>query len=228
MRSRHAGPINAALWGPAEYFGGPPGWLIAEGMVVGLVGAAAVAGPGVAGVLAGSPALQTGEAGVLVALGLAIFLVAIGAGRALIGTVAVLGASLALLTPRASAEAVLIWGGKVQSVVVTSIATRDEGASGGRRYCAVRQADGTPIAVRIWRGCEATTGPGDLIGMVYDPQGRVPPRGLEASDGSVQPLTETAGVALGLVAACVVAVVRSYRLTSDTWPACSRGVTRSV
>lgn len=195
---------------------------------MGLVGTAAIAGPGVAGVLAGSPALRTGEAGVVVALGLAVYLVVTRAGRALVGAVTVLGVFLALLAPQAAAEAVLVWGGEVRSVVVTSVATRDyEGT--GRRYCAVRHADGTSIPVKLWRGCEETTGPGDRIGMMYDPKGRVAPRGMAASGAFAQPFTESAGIGLVLVALSAVAVVRSYRLTpGDARPPSSADVTRSV
>lgn len=209
---RPAGPIRSALWGPADYRGGPPGWLVSEGLTVGLIGVAAVVGPGVAGVLTGSAALRTGEPGVVVTLGLALYLFITGAGRALIGAVAVTGMFLAVLTPRATAEAVLARGGVVRQVVVTSVAVQHDNGR-GRRYCAVRHSDGTPVSVRIWRGCEETTGPGDHISMVYDPKGRVPPRGLAASGAHTQPYAEPAGAGLALVTLCVVAVVRSYRLT---------------
>ncbi|UUN31004.1 hypothetical protein KK483_03875 [Streptomyces sp. FIT100] len=187
--------------------------MVAEGLAVGLVGAVVIAGPGVAGTLAGSAMLRTGEAGVVVALGLVLFLGVIGAGRAFLGVIAVLGVSWAFLAPKAASEAVLLWRGQAQSVVVTSVATRGDEAP-GRRYCAVRHADGTPLSVKIWRGCESTTGPGDTIGIVYDPEGQVPPRGISRPGALSQPLTEPIGVGAALGALSAIAVVRSYRLAS--------------
>ncbi|OKK04473.1 hypothetical protein AMK26_14075 [Streptomyces sp. CB03234] len=205
------------LWGPAAYDGRPPGWLVVEGLTVGVVGAAAIATPGIIGVLADSVALRTGEAGVVVAAGLAVYLAVTGAGRALVGVAAVLGVFWGLLTPRAVTEAVLLWDGEVRSVVVTSVAPIGD-ATTGRRYCSVRHMDGTPVSVRIWRGCERTTGPGDHISLVSDPKGRVPPRGVPASGSLAQPLTETAGTGLLLVTVSAVAAVRSYRLAPDSHP----------
>ncbi|TLQ48673.1 hypothetical protein FEF34_35450 [Streptomyces marianii] len=180
---------------------------MAEGIAVGVVGSAVIAGPGVAGTLLGSTVLQTGEAGMLVALGLVVFLLCMRAGRALVGPIAVLGVCWAVAAPKATNEVVLRWGGEVSSVVVTSVAP---GAT-ERHYCAVRHLDGTPVPGRIWRGCTATTLPGDRIGLVHDPHGRVPPRGITTS-GRDEALVESLGIGLALATLSTVAVVRSYHL----------------
>ena len=64
--------------------------------------------------------------------------------------------------------------------MVTSVGGGPVDVSGGGRYlCSVIDRDGVPVKVRIWRGCERTTRPGDAIAVVYDVRGRVPPRGAE-------------------------------------------------
>ncbi|WP_405956614.1 hypothetical protein [Streptomyces phaeochromogenes] len=82
--------------------------------------------------------------------------------------------------------------------------------------------DGVPLKVRIWRGCEPATRPGDTLAVVYDLQGRVAPRGVQAGVSGADPLRDLGGWAVTLIAACAVAVVRSYRLsyTASGFPAC--------
>ncbi|WP_329533158.1 hypothetical protein OG568_24880 [Streptomyces sp. NBC_01450] len=77
----------------------------------------------------------------------------------------------------------------------------------------MRDADGVLFKVRNWRGCERTTRPGDALAVVYDPQGLVSPRGAQARSGVPEPLQDLAPWAAALVAGCLVAVVRSYRLS---------------
>ncbi|MFD4721793.1 hypothetical protein ACFWOY_21075 [Streptomyces sp. NPDC058423] len=209
--SRHSYSISAALWGSADYLGRPPNSLVAQGMTVGVVGSAAIAGPGVAGTLLGSRVLQTGEAGMVVALGLVIFLLCLRAGRALVGPIAVLGVCWAVAAPKATNEVLLHWGGEVSSVVVTSV-VQGKGEAAERHYCSVQHLDGTPVSGRIWRGCTASTVPGDRIGLVHDPQGRVPPRGIAASGHDGRPLAESLGIGLALTTLSTIAVVRSYHL----------------
>ncbi|WP_311137092.1 hypothetical protein [Streptomyces sp. I6] len=208
---RRAPSLSATLWGAAAYRGRPPGWLVAEGVLVGVVGWAAVAAPGVAGTLLGSDVLRSGEAGMVVALGLVVFLLFLRAGRALVGPIAVLGVCWAVSAPRAATEVLLAWGGEVGSAVVTSVAP-GEGEAPERHYCSVRHPDGTPVPGRIWRGCGATTAPGDPIGLVYDPQGRVPPRGTVDSGHDRELLADSLGAGLALAALSTVAVVRSYHM----------------
>ncbi len=213
--SQHSYSIGTALWGSAHYGGRPPNWLVAEGMTVGVVGAAAIAGPGVAGTLLGSTVLQTGEAGMVVALGLVIFLLCLRAGRAFLGPIAVLGVCWAVAAPKATNDVLLRWGGEVSSVVVTSVVP-GKGETTARHYCSVQHLDGTPVSGHIWRGCTATTVPGDRIGLVHDPQGRVPPRGISASGHDGTPLAESLGIGLALATLSTVAVVRSYHLGPPT------------
>ncbi|WP_240800713.1 MULTISPECIES: hypothetical protein [Streptomyces] len=208
---RRPSSLGATLWGAAAYSGRPPGWLVAEGVVVGAAGCATVAAPGVAGTLLGSDVLRSGDVGIMVALGLVVFLLFLRAGRALVGPIAVLGVCWAVSAPKAATEVLLVWGGEIGSAVVTSVAA-GEGRAAERHYCSVRHPDGTPVPGRIWRGCSATTAPGDRIGLVYDPQGRVPPRGLVASGHDRGLLAESLGTGLALATLSTVAVVRSYHM----------------
>ncbi|WP_316744464.1 hypothetical protein [Streptomyces sp. MK7] len=214
--STHAEPhlmahLRTMVWGPAEFVGLPPGWLLGEGILAGSLGAAAIVGTAVLGAWTGRPSLADGEAGLVCAVALALYVALVGAGRALIGVTALLGVCLALQAPQAAAGVVLAERGRVQSVVVTSV----EGGRGpdrehGRYLCSVTDHDGVPLKVRIWRGCEVGTRPGDALAVVYDPEGRVPPRG--AAPEGPGPLRDLAPWGAALIAATVTAVVRSYRL----------------
>ncbi|MEU9245421.1 hypothetical protein [Streptomyces sp. NPDC048385] len=222
-RTRRASPstgshllthLRATVWGPAEFVGLPPWWLVAEGLLAGLLTAGAVLGTTLYGAWTGRPSLADGEGGLACAAALALYLVFVGAGRALVGIVVLLGVCLALHAPQAAAGVVLAERGRVQSVTVTSVEDRwatDRGR--GRYLCSVRDADGVPLKVRIWRGCGGTTRPGDAIALVYDPEGRVPPRGVEAGSGGLQPLRGVTPWVPALVVASLIAVVRSYRLS---------------
>lgn len=205
--------LRTSVWGPAEFVGLPPWWLVGEGLLAGGLGAVAIVGTAVAGAWYGLPALAAGEAGLVCALALVLYLGVVGAGRALVGVVAVLGVCLALQVPQAAAGVVLAERGSVESVVVTSV----EGAAVGRgRYlCSVADQTGVPLRVRIWRGCGQATRPGDALAVVYDPEGHVPPRGVDREVTAVGPLRAVAGWAAALVAACLLAVVRSYRMTHN-------------
>lgn len=206
--------LRSTVWGPAEFVGLPPWWLVGEGLLAGFLGATAIAGTTLVGAWYGLPALANGEAGLVCAAALCLYLGLVRAGRALIGLVAVLGVCLALQTPQAAAGVVLAERGRAESVVVTSV---DGGpaavSSRGRYLCSVADQDGMPLKVRIWRGCGHTTRPGDALAVVYDPEARVPPRGVEARAPAAGPLRGLAGWAVALVAGCLLAVVRSYRLT---------------
>lgn len=101
----------------------------------------------------------------------------------------------------------------MQPAVVTSIESSRAAVGGRGRYlCAVARRDGSPLTVRIWRGCGQATRPGDALTVVYDPQGHVAPRGMEAGAGMAGALRDLAPWAVSLVAESVIAVVRSYRL----------------
>ncbi len=180
------------------------------------------------GARTGSPVLADGEAGLIFALALAVYLVLVGAGRALVGIVAVLGVCLAFHAPQAAAGVVLAERGRVESAVVTSVhggGTADGGH--GRCLCEVadrkrphtsrrrpsRPCAGVPLRVRIWRGCEQNTRPGDALAVVYDPRGMVPPRGVDQDTSALGALRGLSGWAGALVAVSVVAVVRSHRLS---------------
>ncbi|WP_234544894.1 hypothetical protein [Streptomyces shenzhenensis] len=206
--------LRATVWGPAEFVGLPPWWLVAEGLLAGLLTAGAVIGTTLYGAWTGRPSLADGEGGLACVAALALYLVFVGAGRALVGIVVLLGVCLALHAPQAAAGVVLAERGRVQSVTVTSVEDRwatDRGR--GRYLCSVRDADGVPLKVRIWRGCGGTTRPGDAIALVYDPEGRVPPRGVEAGSGGLQPLRGVTLWVSALAVASLIAVVRSYRLS---------------
>ncbi|MFD1311911.1 hypothetical protein [Streptomyces kaempferi] len=200
--------------GPAEFVGLPPWWLIGEGLLAGVLGAGAILGITFVGVWTGVPALADGEGGLVCAAALTLYLVLIGAGRALVGMVGLLAICLALRTPQAAAGVVLAERGRAQTVVVTSV--ENGGVVAGERghyLCSVADHNGVPLKVRIWRGCERTTQPGDLLAVVYDPQGQLPSRGVDSGVGAPEPLGDLAGWAAALVGGCVVATARSYRLS---------------
>ncbi|MFC8246465.1 hypothetical protein [Streptomyces chartreusis] len=203
--------LRNSVWGPAEFVGLPPWWLVGEGLLAGGLGVVAIVGTAVAGAWYGLPALAAGEAGLVCAAALVLYLGVVGAGRALVGLVAVLAVCLALQAPQAAAGMVLAERGSVESVVVTSV--EGAAASEGRYLCSVADQGGIPLKVRIWRGCGQATRPGDALAVVYDPEGNVSPRGVETEATVTGPLRDVAGWAASLVAACLLAVVRSYRLT---------------
>lgn len=206
--------LRSAVWGPAEFVGLPPWWLAMEGLAAGCVGAGVIVGVTVAGAWYGVTGLANGEGGLVCAAALAIYLCVVRAGRALVGIVSVLGVCLALHAPQAAVGLVMAERGHVESVVVTSVEGGPGAVSGSGRYlCSVADRDGVPLKVRIWRGCAQTTRPGDALAVVYDSKGRVPPRGVESGASRSGFLRDLGGWAAALVAACLVAVVRSYRLS---------------
>ncbi|MGC0334840.1 hypothetical protein RKD23_007830 [Streptomyces sp. SAI-170] len=208
--------MRDTVWGPAEFQGLPPWWLVAEGLVAGGLTVAAVTGSALAGAWYGIPGLADGEGGLLCAAAIVLYLGVMRAGRALVGIVAVLGVCLALQAPPAAAGAVLAARGRLESVVVTSVDGAPAAGPGRGRYlCSVADRDGLPLEVRIWRGCGKDTRPGDALAVVYDTGGTVPPRGVAAGGLSSGPLRNLGGWAAAFVAACVVAVVRSFRLDHD-------------
>jgi hypothetical protein len=221
-KRRHSSPsepylmahLRTSVWGPAEFVGRPPWWLVGEGLLAGVLGAGAIVATTLYGAWTGRPSLADGEAGLVCAGALAVYLSLVGAGRALIGIAALLGVCLALQAPQAAAGVVLAERGQVQSVVVTSV-EGGRAADGGRaRYlCSVVGADGVPLKVRIWRGCGEATRPGDALAVVSDPERRVAPRGAQTGAGVSGPLRDLAPWAAALVAGTLGAVVRSYRLS---------------
>lgn len=209
--------LRSTVWGPAEFVGRPPWWLVGEGLLAGSLGAAVIIGVTIVGAWYGLPALAEGEAGLVCAAALVLYLALMRAGRALIGLVAVLGVCLALQAPQAAAGVVLAERGRVESAVVTSVEGGAAAVSSRGRYlCSVADRDGVQLKVRIWRGCRQTTRPGDALAVVYDPKGRVPPRGVEPEPPAGGPLLALGGWAAALAVGCLVAVVRSYRLTHTT------------
>ncbi|MFD1660666.1 hypothetical protein ACFSL4_21245 [Streptomyces caeni] len=218
--------LRSAVWGPSEFVGLPPWWLIGEGFLAGFLAAGAIVGSTLVGAWTGRPSLADGEAGLVCAAALALYLVLVRAGRALIGVVALLGVCLALQAPQAAAGVVLAERGRVQSVVVTAVRDAGVTADGRDHYlCSVEDGNGVPLKVRIWRGCLQTTRPGDALSVLYDPEGRVLPRGVEAGAGVPGPLRGLAGWAAALMAGSMVAVVRSYRMSgpSDALTPSERG-----
>lgn len=207
--------LRSTVWGPAEFVGPPPGWLVAEGILAGAISTAAIVGTALFGAWTGRPSLADGEAGLVCTLALTLYLSSVGAGRALIRIAALLGVCLALQAPQAAAGVVLAERGRVQSVVVTSVEDGRMASSGHGHYlCSVMDHDGVPLKVRIWRGCGETTRPGDALAVVYDPEGRVPPRGVAAKGPG--PVRGLAPWGVAFIAASVVAVVRSYRLPGSS------------
>ncbi|MFE4696092.1 hypothetical protein ACWCPD_40095 [Streptomyces sp. NPDC001935] len=207
--------LRSTVWGPAEFVGWPPRRLVGEGLLVGALGAGSIVGAGVAGDRTGVPVLASGEAGLVCAGILVLHLVRKRAGRALVGIVAVLGVCLALQAPQAAADVVPVDGERVAPMVVTSV--DDEGRAGAGRtrlLCSVVARDGAPLTVRVLRGCGRSTRPGDVLAVVYDPEGRMPPRALATGPVTTGPLRALAALAAALLAGCVLAVVRSHRLTT--------------
>ncbi|MEU3253392.1 hypothetical protein [Streptomyces sp. NPDC006997] len=205
--------VTATVWGPAEFVGLPPWRLSVKGLATGVLGAVAIVGAGITGAWAGPPVFRSGEAGLLAVAVLGAHLAALRAGRALIGIVAVLGVCLVAQTPQVAAGVVLAERGQVRSAVVMSVEHGDQSGNGHDRYlCSVADRDGDPLGVRIRRGCGPGTRPGDALAVVYDPEGRVPPRGVAGGVAESGPARGLALTAAGLVVASALAVVRSFRL----------------
>ncbi|WP_308404147.1 hypothetical protein [Streptomyces sp. ATCC 21386] len=211
-RTGLAAHVTAFVWGPAEFVGPPPRWLLAEGILVGALAVSTIVGVGIAGVWTGHPALAAGEGGLVIVGALALYLVITGAGRALVGIATMLGLCLALLTPQVAGWLVLTQRGEVRPAVVTLVeGGPGTGTESGRYLCSVADRAGAPLSTRIWRGCAGSTRPGDALTVVFDPKGAVPPRGV-APGTDRGPLLGVAAVALALVVGCALAVVRSFRL----------------
>ncbi|WP_229859582.1 hypothetical protein [Streptomyces anandii] len=172
----------------------------------------AILGGAVLGAWRGPPALADGAFGLVCAAVLTAYLLSLRAGRALVGVVAVLAVFLALRSPQAAAGVVLAERGRVESAVVTSIEDGWHPAGRPRRLCTVQDSDGAVLPVRIWRGCEGRTRPGDVLAVLYDPEGRLPPRGAGSGASVGGSLAGVAGCVAALVLGCLVAVVRSHRL----------------
>ncbi|MFE7901714.1 hypothetical protein ACFU3E_30280 [Streptomyces sp. NPDC057424] len=206
--------LRSTVWGPAEFVGPPPFRLTVKGLLAGCLAAGAIVGSAVVGAWYGITGLAAGEGGLVCAALLVLYLCGLRAGRALVGIVGVLAVCLALQTPQAAAGIVLAERGRVESVVVTSVEGGSAGAPGRGRYlCEVTDRDGVPVEVRIWRGCRHSTRPGDVIAVVSDVKGLVPPRGAEGSGSALNALSGLSGFLAALLPACVVAVVRSCRLS---------------
>ncbi|MFI0961157.1 hypothetical protein ACH4S8_07070 [Streptomyces sp. NPDC021080] len=206
--------LRSTVWGPAEFVGWPPRRLVGEGILVGGLGAGSIVGAGAVGDRTGVPVLASGEAGLVCAGVLVLHLVFLRSGRALVGIVALLGVCLALQAPQAAADVVPVDGERVAPMVVMSVEGGGRGSTGRARYlCSVVARDGAPFKVRVRRGCGRTTRPGDVLAVVYDPAGRMPPRALATGPVRSGPLRALAALAAALVAACALAVVRSHRLT---------------
>ncbi|MFH8446895.1 hypothetical protein ACH4D3_37520 [Streptomyces sp. NPDC018026] len=211
--SHAAAHVRAVVWGPADFTGLPPQWLMGEGLFAGVLGSGLIVGAGVFGAWTGESAFAAGEVGLVCVLGLVLYLLLVRAGRAMVGIVAVLALGLALHTPQTAAGVVLTARGQERSVVVTSVQVGEKAFGVRDRYfCSVEGRGGAPSTARIWRGCTQATRPGDALALVYDPKGLVPPRGVEGATGVVDALRSLSGWAVGLVIACVIAVVRSFRL----------------
>lgn len=200
--------LRSNLWGPAEFMGVPRRWL-AKGLAAGTGAAAAVVASPFAGMLGGPEGLVTGEGGLLVVAALVLYLMVLRAGRVLIGLVAAVGAALAVMAPDVAAGAALHQRGVVEPARVASV---QASARHGRAVCAVTDPEAAPAGMAVWRGCAASTAPGDTLPVVHDPQGRAPARGVAAPGELRGASLRLAACAAVLVGGCAVAVVRSYRL----------------
>lgn len=206
--------LRTSVWGPAEFVGMPPLWLVGEGVLAGVLGAGSIIGATLFGAWTGRPYLADGETGLVCAAAIALYLLLVGAGRALVGVVGLLGVCLALQAPQAVDGLVLAARGQLEAVVVTAVDGGQAVDGGHGRYlCSVADGDGVPLKVRIWRGCGRTTRPGDTLAVLYDSEGRVPPRGAQTGAGVAASLGDLAPWTGALVVGSLVAVVRSYRLS---------------
>ncbi|CAM5637144.1 MULTISPECIES: hypothetical protein [Streptomyces] len=206
--------LRAMVWGPAEFVGAPPRRTLLQGVLAGGAAVSVTVGSTVAGAWYGNTSLAAGEGGLGSAALLVAYLCWKRAGRALVGAVAVLAVCLALHAPQAAAGFVLAKRGRVETGVVTAVEGGLAADGRGRYLCSVAGREGTPMNVRIWRGCERTTRPGDVIAVVHDIEGRVPPRGADGARSAAEALGTLAAWSAGLLLACVLAVVRSCRLST--------------
>ncbi|SDL02998.1 hypothetical protein SAMN05421806_116153 [Streptomyces indicus] len=154
--------------------------------------------------MAGLPAARAAVCALVGAAALVLYLLITRAGRVLTAVVAGLSTGLALMVPQATAEAVLAQSGETTAVIVTAASYESD-----RYFCSVRHGDGTAVAARLWRGCDASVQPGESIGMVYDPKGRIAPRGIAASGDAPNRWLQGAVLAGLLALASYAAVVRS-------------------
>ncbi|WP_282699812.1 hypothetical protein [Streptomyces sp. CC219B] len=208
------GHLRSTVWGPAEFVGLPPWWLTAEGLLAGTAAVGGILAATLAGTWYGIPGLADGEGGLVCAAALVVYLCVVRAGRALVGIAAVLGVCLALQAPQAAVGLVLAERGRVESTVVISVEGGPGAVSGRGLYlCSVADRNGVPLKRQIRRGCEQATRPGDALTVVYDTQGRIPPRGVGSGLPWREPLRALGGWAAALIAVVAFAVVRSFRLS---------------
>ncbi|MFF1510416.1 hypothetical protein [Streptomyces sp. NPDC058326] len=210
MKARHL--LADRLLGAASYRGRPPLWLVGEGLVVACVGVVLPLAAGTGAALGGMSPRQSVAAVAVSVAAVVLYLLVVRAGHALIAGVVALGLLLAPEVPRLVAEALLTGVGRTQEVVVAAVAREPTGSPA--YYCTVRRRDGAPMDARLWRGCGSRVAPGDLIGMVYDPAGRVAPRGVAGPGALVRACAEALTVLLAFATLCFLAVVRSYRIPS--------------
>ncbi len=200
------------LLGAASYRRRPPLWLVTEGLVVASVGTVLPLVAGAAAVLGGLQPRDAVGAVVVAVAAVVLYLMVIRAGHALIAGVATLGLLLAPEVPQVAAGVLLTGVGRTEDVVVAMVA--HEPAGSPAYYCTVRRQDGAPVDARLWRGCGPEVLPGDLIRMVYDPAGRVAPRGVAGAGPLVRASAEAVTILLVFAMVCFLAVVRSYRVPS--------------
>ncbi|MFI5808559.1 hypothetical protein [Streptomyces sp. NPDC051561] len=213
MRGPEPRGLVDTLFGPAHYGMRPPWWLVREAASVSAAAATAVILAGIVGTLSALPAAAAGTLASIVLCGALLYLAVIHSGRLLVGLVGVLGLILAFHVPHAVGEAVLARHGRTQDVVVTAVAHGGiRGSEATRRYCSVARADGTPVAVRLWRGCGPAVAPGDRIAMLADPGGRVAPRGLNPARSALGAVAECGLLMFAFLLLCFVTVLRSCRL----------------
>ncbi len=209
--------LSDRLLGASPREGNRPLWLVTEALVVSCVGTAIVVCAGLLAVLSGFSAYLSTAAVTVGVAAVVLYLLITRAGHLLVAGVAVLGALLASYGPGAATEVWLSGVGRTQDVVVTLVAYEPvpSGARGGPAYyCSVRRQDGSPVETRLWRGCGPSVAPGDMLGMLYDPAGRVPPRGVEGHQELLRSVGRTVPLLLAFAVLCFVAVVRSYRVPS--------------
>ncbi len=152
--------LRATVWDPAEFVGPPPRWLVAEGFLARFLTTGAVVGTTLYGTRTGRPSLADGERGPGLRGG-ARAVPRVRRSRACAGRCR----RVARRVPRAARPA----GGRRSRADGTGTgAVRDRdvgrgrlghGRRTGRYLCSVRDADGMPLKVRIWRGCAGTNDP---------------------------------------------------------------------